>query len=420
MTETSERPVVAFLNMRRTPTEQGATLQAALHSGVDVMLIADAVPKGLSPRLVTSQRAVPSTFDANNVLRAIEEELGGRRLAGVVTWSDAAVETVAAVGAAHSLPTASVEAARICRDKGLMRQALASRRPDLCPRFARVNSWEEALEASRAMTYPLVLKPVSGSGSKGIYRVEDEKALRTAHQALTAFVDPAQDPIFTGHQGDLILEEFLAGTEHSVEGVVHDGAVSVFGVTDKRTNEPYRLETGHIFPSQLPTQALASVHELVQETIARFGLDNTAFHLECIIGADGKARLVECAARGAGDFILSDLVGLATGVPGCLNVLRVALGEDPLPTSPHLVAGVRKIMATHPGTLAQIAGLDDALRVSGVEKVVLERAIGARVQLPPKDFNSSVIGAVIASAPTAAEVEAILDTAIGLIEPVLV
>lgn len=419
MTETSSRPIVAFLNMRRTPTEQTGPLQAALRSGAQVMLIADSVPEGLSQELVTTQRAVPSTFDTNRVLQVIEEELDGRQLAGVVTWSDAAVETVAAIGAAHGIPTVSPEAARICRDKGLMRQALASRRPDMCPKFARVSSWEETLDASGTMAYPLVLKPVSGSGSKGIYRVEDEDSLRAAHQALKAFVDPRQDPIFTGHGGDLILEEFLAGTEHSVEGVVHDGVVSAFGVTDKRTNEPYRLETGHIFPSQLPAEVLASVGELVHETISSFGLDNTAFHLECIIGADGHARLVECAARGAGDFIMSDLVGLATGVPGCLNVLRVALGKEPLPTSPHLVAGVRKIMASKPGTLSQIVGLDDALRVAGVEKVVLERPIGARVQLPPDDFSSSVIGAVIATAPTAAEAEAILDTATGLIGPVL-
>ena len=62
-------------------------------------------------------------------------------------------------------------------------------------------------------------------------------------------LDPARDSIFTGHKDDLIVEEFLQGSEHSVEGIVQGGALTVFSVTDKRTTEPYRLEIGHVFPS---------------------------------------------------------------------------------------------------------------------------------------------------------------------------
>lgn len=412
-------PVVAYLNMRRTPTEQAGPLKAALRAGVEVILIGDGVPAGLPTSLVTSQRKVASIFDTHDVLSVLATELAGRPLAGVVTWSDAAVETVAAVGAAYGVPTASPSAAKICRDKALMRAALSERRADLCPRFARVSSWEETVAAAEGMAFPLILKPVAGSGSKGIYRAEDAAQLREAHEALTALVDPARDPIFTGHKDDLIVEEFLQGSEHSVEGVVQGGALTVFGVTDKRTTEPYRLEVGHVFPSQLPDAALASIHELVVEAVGAFGLDDSAFHLECMVGHDGKARLIECAARGAGDYIVSDLIGLATGESGATNVLRVALGEAPRTVPPTVVAGVRKVMAPRAGRFEELTGLDEVLRIPGVEKVVLERQRGATVRLPPEDFASVVIGAVIASAPTAVELEGILDTAIATLVPVI-
>ncbi|TBT85041.1 ATP-grasp domain-containing protein [Propioniciclava sinopodophylli] len=405
--------------MRRTPTEQAGPLKAAMHTGVEVILIGDSIPTGLPTSLVTAQRKVASTFDAEDVLAVLDTELGGRPLAGVVTWSDAAVETVAAVGAAHGVPTASRNAAAICRDKARMRSALSARRPDLCPSFARVGTWAQTLAAASGMNFPLVLKPVSGSGSKGIYRVETVEELHRAHEALTALVDPGRDPIFTGHAGDLILEEFLEGSEHSVEGVVHDGRIVVFGVTDKRTTEPFRLEEGHVFPSRLPTADLASVDDLVQETIAAFGLDNSAFHLECMVGPDGKARLVECAARGGGDFIVSDLIGASTGRHAATNVLRVALGEAPHTAPPRVVAGVRKIMADREGRFERVEGLDEALRLPGVEKIVLERPRGATVHLPPRDFGSAVIGAVIATAPTVDEVEAVLDAAVAALVPVI-
>ncbi len=415
----SSRPVIAYLNMRRTPTEQAGPLRAAQYAGAEVILIADSVPDGLPASLVTSQCKVTSTFDTAEVLTVLARELDGRPLAGVVTWSDAAVETVAEIGAVYGVPTASSEAAAICRDKARMRAALEELRSDLCPRFARVGSWEETAAAAEGMTYPLVLKPVSGSGSKGIYQVRDLEELRHAQKALTLLVDPGRDPIFTGHAGDLILEELLIGSEHSVEGVVFEGRPVVFGVTDKRTSEPFRIEVGHVFPSQLSRAALDSVHELVRETIAAFGLDNSAFHLECMVGPDGKARLIECAARAGGDFIVSNLVGLSTGFEGATNVLRVAMGHGPQTAVPRVVAGVRKIMAGQPGRFEELQGLDEALRIPGVEKVVLERPRGSAVQLPPQDFGTAVIGAVIATAPTAAEVEETLDEAIGVLAPVI-
>lgn len=300
-----------------------------------------------------------------------------------------------------------------------MRAALAAQHPELCPRFARVGSLADTLRAAEGMTYPLILKPVSGSGSKGIYRVNDRTELESAYAALAALVDPVRDPIFTGHAGDLIVEEFLQGSEHSVEGVVFQGKPVVFGVTDKSTSEPYRLETGHVFPSQLPQEALDSIDDLVTKTVDAFGLDNSAFHLECIVGSDGRARLVECAARAGGGFITSDLIGLATGADAATQIVRVALGQAPQAASPRMVAGVRKLMAERPGTLQEITGLDEALRVPGVTRIVLERPIGAAVQLPPEDFTSSVIGMVIAVAPTAPELDEALSSAMSSLTAVI-
>ncbi|WP_327655439.1 ATP-grasp domain-containing protein [Streptomyces sp. NBC_00483] len=403
--------VLVYVNLRRTPLEQRSALYAAHRLGYGVALIADAPPAGLPTEIVRTVHQV-DTYDDAAVDAAVSAITAEFDVVGVVTWSDAAVETVSRIAQGLGLPAASTEAARISRDKFLMRQALTSVRPDLSPRFARVTTWEETAKAAAELGFPLVLKPATGNGSKGIYQVHGEDELRPAFEQLTSYVRPEMDRVFTGHAGEIVIEQFLAGTEHSIEGWVQGGQVHIAGITDKTTTEPYRLEAGHAFPTSLPEASVAAVHELTHAVAEGFGMDDCAFHLEAMVGPDGKARMVECAARVGGDFITSHLVGLATGVPFCENTVRVATGQAPRAAEgTPLHSGLRKLLAPADGVLASVEGVDDALRVPGVEHIVVERKLGATVQLPPADYMSSTIGVIIATGGSAAAVQAALDAA---------
>ncbi|MEU6374353.1 ATP-grasp domain-containing protein [Streptomyces sp. NPDC046909] len=403
--------VLVYINLRRTPLEQRSALYAAHRLGYGVALIADAPPAGLPADIVRTVHQV-DTYDAAAVDAAVAAITAEFDVVGVVTWSDPAVETVSRVALGLGLPAASPETARIARDKFLMRQALSSVRPDLSPRFARVITWDETAKAAADLGYPLVLKPATGNGSKGIYQVHGEDELRPAFEQLTAYVRPDVDRVFTGHAGEIVIEQFLAGTEHSIEGWVQGGQVHIAGITDKTTTEPYRLEVGHAFPTSLPADAVAAVHELTHAVAEAFGMDDCTFHLEAMVGPDGKARMVECAARVGGDFITSHLVGLATGVSFCENTVRVATGQPPRAAEgPSLHSGLRKLLAPADGVLTGIEGVADALRVAGVEHIAVERAVGAKVQLPPADYMTGTIGVILATGDSAAAVQASLDAA---------
>jgi biotin carboxylase len=411
----SEKGVIVFLNLRRTPLEQRASIHAAHRQGYGVALIADSPPAGLPRDIVRVVHQV-DTFDDAAVDGAVAAIAAEHTIAGVVTWSDPAVETVSRIAAARGLHAPSPTAAKIARNKYLMRMSLEGRY-DLTPRFALVQSWEEAAKAAADIGYPLVLKPVSGNGSKGIFTVMGEDELRPAFEQLSSYVRPEVDRVFTGHSGEIVVEEFLVGTEHSVEGFVCRGEVFIAGVTDKTTTADYHLETAHLFPSELPADRLASVHKLTHAVVTAFGMDDCTFHLECMVGLDGGAKLVECAARVGGDFITSHLVGLATGVPFCENTVRVATGQAPvLGDKPVLYSGLRKIMASCSGTLTSIEGLLEALAVPGVEHIAIERTPGAVVQLPPADYMSCTIGAVIATGDSPQAVRASLDAALAAIQ----
>lgn len=412
----SAESVVVYLNLRRTALEHGAALEAAHRQGYGVALIADNAPADLPAHIVRAVHRV-DTYDLDAVNRAVDEIAENHTIAGVVTWSDRDVETVSLIAQRLGLSAPPVAAAKIARNKFLMREALSAH-PETIPAYARVTTEAEALAAAAEIGYPAVLKPTSASGSKGIFVIHDEAQLRAAFAELIRYTRPDVDKVFTGNPNELIYEEFLTGTEHSVEGFVFEGETIIVGVTDKETSEPYCLEVGHVYPSSLPAQSLSAVETLTITVMKALGLDNCAFHLECMISPNGTAKLVEVAARVGGDFITSHLIELATETSFCENVIRVATGKRPIPHNDRRnYAGLRKLMAEEEGVLRAVDGIAQAEATPGVRHVVMERPIGADVRLPPKDYMSSTLGAALAVGNSAESVRATLREAVGTLAP---
>ncbi|GHH35681.1 ATP-grasp domain-containing protein [Streptomyces candidus] len=398
------RSVVVFVGLRKNPLEHRPAFEAAHREGYAVVLLAARPPAGLPGALLAEARAVDPHDTA--VFDAVVDEIAVRHsVAGVVTWSDAGVEPAARAARRLGLPGITPAAARLARNKYLMRQALSGQ-PHLIPRYARVRTLRDAEQALEHVGFPAVLKPAAGSGSKGIFLLRSAGDLPPAFAELDRLTGADGDSIFRNDRGELVLEELLGGSEHSVEGFVHRGEVTVCGITDKTTTEPFRLELAHQHPSALPPAAASAVRALTREVVVALGFDDCAFHLECMYDEEtGTARLVEVAARAGGDFIGSHLVGLASGVPFHENVIRVATGRAPrVPDRPPLHAGLRKMMAPAAGKLVRVDGLDTALGVTGVQHVVLDRAPGTTVKLPPEHFSSSAVGAVIATGDSAESV----------------
>lgn len=393
------RPVVLFLNTRRTALEYGPAFDAADGLGLDVVLITDTPAAGARGERSREVHVV-DTYDVDAVLAVARDVAARHHVVGVTTWSDRDVVTVAVVAAALGLPGPSVDAARRARNKGAMRRALAHR-PDLIPEFRVVTTAAELDAAEAEIGFPAVLKPTTGSGSKGIFLLDEPSDVAEAWQFLSAYTTSGADRVFAQAPGELVYERRLQGTEHSVEGYVSQGVVHVAGITDKSTTPDYRLEIAHEFPTALPAQDAAAVVRLTREVVAELGLDACAFHLECFVEPDGRARLVEVAARIGGDYITACLVPAATGRDFYADVLRVVTGQEPEPGPADVarVAQVRKVLATSEGVLTGIDGWSRLTDAPSVTAACRERAAGDAVRLPPADVMSCVVGTVIGARP---------------------
>src|ERR1035438_107534 len=157
---------------------------------LQVPAIEEAAVLGLRTVAVDANQRAPgmALADARHVVDildalAVEQIARAEKVAGVMTLcTDAPVRTVAAVGAALGLPALSPEAAANATDKRRMRLAFADHGAP-SPRFAQVASIGDALLAAGDLGYPVALKIARSSGSRGVYRVADEREL---HQYWTS------------------------------------------------------------------------------------------------------------------------------------------------------------------------------------------------------------------------------------------
>jgi biotin carboxylase len=405
------RPRIMFVNVRRTTLEVRAAFHAARREGYDVVLLADRVPRNLPSSIVVGVEQV-NTFDVPAALAAGVRLARRENVAGVVTWSDRDVELTAAITSALGLPGPTPAAARRARNKYLMREALRSE-PDLGPRYAEVRSRADLEAAGETVGYPAILKPTGAAGSIGIFAIDGPEDLEPAFLHLLDVTDRTRTPMVGEQSQCLILEERIAGSQHSVEGFVCAKGIHIAGITDHWSVPPHHPDLQEVHPSALAAEDQAAIRELARRVLNRLELDWTAFHLEAKLTPGGVPKLVEVAARIPGAHIGSHLVPMSTGIPFYEGVIRVACGERPDVAARHeLVAGNRAIIASGEGAFNGLDGLAELLAMPAVQQVAWELPIGAEVRQPPEDFVSWVVASVIALGGSHAEVlEALREAA---------
>ena len=248
--------------------------------------------------------------------------------------------TVAVNHATHELGLVgnSLECTRLSTDKSCMRRAFEEG-GDPSPKSILVSEADAAgfdpLE--HGLNYPLIVKPIDRSGSRGVTKLEAPGDPMTVGEALASAFDQ-------GFEKSALVEEFAEGDEFSVEGVSWCGQHRILTVTRKATTgAPHFIELAHLQPASLDAATEARVRDVVIHALDTLGVEYGASHSELKIAPDGAIRLIEIGARMGGDCIGSDLVQLSTGIDFVRAVVDIALGREPNlePTREPAAAAIR-------------------------------------------------------------------------------
>lgn len=199
----------------------------------------------------------------------------------------------------------------ILRNKPLLRSVLDSSLPQYSGYFRVVNSLDEVYAVFRKINRALVVKPLNGSGSRGVFRIQSETDILN-NSASMCF--PA------------LIEEYFCGDEFSIEAITINGKHQPLAVTQKVLGgESGVVEIGQIQPADIgeesKVQLMEAATSLLDAINFRFGLSHTE-----IILSDGVPKIVESHGRVGGDRI-ADLLRFTTG-HDAFEWLAFALSEE--------------------------------------------------------------------------------------------
>ena len=231
--------------------------------------------------------------------------------------SDLAVVTVNYVANAMGLIGNTPECTYLSTNKHAMRGCFASH-GDPSPASFRVTCAEDL--NGKELRYPIIVKPLDRSGSRGITKL-------MSHDGLEEAIRRAAEQ---GFEKAALVEEFATGQEYSVECISWEGEHTFLALTHKyTTGSPHFIETGHVEPAPVDEKTLERVRQVTVHALDSLQIRYGASHTELKIAEDGTIRLIEIGGRMGGDFIGSSLVEMSTGVDFVKAVIETALGCRP-------------------------------------------------------------------------------------------
>jgi argininosuccinate lyase len=332
------------------------------------------------------------------------------RIAGVTSSSEYFVAAAAAVARTLGLPGEDPETLARARDKGVQRQRFAACGVD-SPGFHLVSSPQEAVRAADQLGLPVVVKPVSRSGSIGVRRCATSGAV-AGHAAglLSTTVDERGRSV----PAAVLVEAYLPGPEYSVE--VLDGEVRA--VVAKRLDQSRGfLEVGHDLPADVDPGTRAALTGTARAALAALGLGWGAAHVE-LRTVGGRACVVEVNPRLAGGMIPQAVLA-ATGQDLIAELVALAAGRRaPRPAARKAYASIRFLVPTVDGAVRGVPETSVALALPGVVDAAVTARSGQAVVRQGSFLDR--LGHVIAVGQTPAEASRRAERAVAALAANLV
>ena len=328
-----------------------------------------------------------------------------RRFDAVIASDDGAVNIAASIAKALGLSSNEPDSALLTRRKDLARLRLQSCGVPV-PDFRIVKLSEPIEPQLQLLQYPVVVKPISMSGSKGVIRANSHqeciKAIERIRPLLVHLSNDAERQL-------VLIESYIVGVEVAFEGLLHKGALEQLAIFDKPDSMegPFFEETYYITPSRLSDADKRLVANRVGEACKAYGLREGPVHAELRL-QHSEAYIIEIASRTIGGDCADMLkFGLNMGLEEL--VLLQSLGRPIGVPDLNYSVGALMIPIPSQGILRRVEGIARAKKVPYITNIGISVREG--YELVPLPEGSSYLGFIFAKAPTFTLVETALRDA---------
>ncbi len=357
----------------------------------------------------------------------------GLRPAGVACFDCDSLDLAARVAHTLGLPFPDPEAVAAARSKLLSKQRWQAAGLS-CPRVADVATRSEAIHFLTDLGRPIVLKPTDGSGSELVFvcrtaaDIEEafdaawERTAAARTQAITAaaWAPAARTQASTAAESSagtppalqaggarrrsherwprpFLAEEFVEGEEYSCDLQLAGNSARIIRVARKvMAAHPPGTALAYQLPAALPAALPAGMSagtwtDFFAQGARSLGLRRAICMIDFIV-REGRPYLIELAPRPGGDC-LPALIQESCGLDMLGAALDFAAGVDFAIPPAELwrpLVGLR-LLAPREGTIDRI----DARSLRSdprIWDVCLMKRPGHRVVLPPRDYDSRVLG----------------------------
>ena len=259
-----------------------------------------------------------STTDLEGVLQLAQN----LNIDGIIAYaSDPAAPTAAYVSEKMGIPGNSYDSVKILTEKDLFRKFLSDN--GFCtPKAKGYLTYKEAVSDIDNYRFPIMVKPVDSSGSKGVVKVYSKTELEAAVEEALSY----------SRSKRFIIEEFIVkkGYQVSGDGFSVDGKLvfTSYGnelYSGKGTREYVAL--GEFWPSFLTDEQKTKVDNELQKLISALGMKTSAYNIEVILDKDDNVYILELGPRNGGSYI-PQLIEYATGVSLIDYTILGSIGED--------------------------------------------------------------------------------------------
>lgn len=267
-----------------------------------------------------------STTDKQAMLEVAQKE----QIDGVIAYaSDPAAPTAAYVAEQLGLPTNPYRSVDILCNKDKFRAFMSENGFD-CPAAKGYTNAEDALADKDTFDYPIIMKPVDSSGSKGVTILESSDGFEKAVDFAFSF----------SRSKRIIIEKFIVRKhKYTIGGdiFIDDGKVIIWGLMNCfRAHSPNPLVPGgKIYPVLLNDTDLENVKKTLQNMVTKLDIKSGSMNVELMIDKDDKVYMIDIGPRAGGNMIPIQLSAIF-GVDIVEMSILAAMGEK-LNVSPKVV-----------------------------------------------------------------------------------
>ncbi|MBQ8921268.1 MAG: ATP-grasp domain-containing protein [Oscillospiraceae bacterium] len=337
----------------------GATdiVQYARENGAYV-IVADYLPADRSPaKLIADQSLLISTAEVDELERIVREQKIDGILAGISEFNLLNAEKISArVGLPFYFSRAQWD---MIENKGNFRK-ICEKYGVPCPKTFFTGR-EITDDVWNTLSYPVMIKPVDSSSSKGVYRCENKEEVLARYE----------ESISNSECGSIIIEKCVEGDEFTAHYTIANGKVSLASVDNRypvkvHEEDQTSIPIARIYPCVYLDEYMEKVHPSMLRLCTGLGIQDGILFVQGLYNSETKEfNVFEAGLRSAGEapyrFLkkINNVNAMHVLVDHALGAVSDFASDREDPTMKGKCCGIISFV-TKGGTVGKIEGLEEA------------------------------------------------------------